>query len=80
MKQYRKRSYLAEGMQLSLGNQAEVLALLGEDACPYGLNCIVVRGDKGISTVHLGDFVVRGENGVVKSYAPASFFAKYEEV
>ena len=80
MKKYRKRSYLATGMQLSLENQAEVVELMGEGASPYGVNCIMFRDDIGIQTVHIGDFVVRGENGVVKSYAPASFHAKYEEV
>lgn len=80
MKKYRKRSYLANAVQLSLENQTEVLEFLGKEASPYGVNCIILREDRGISTVRIGDFVVQEENGVVKTYVPSSFHVKYEEV
>ena len=80
MKKFKKRNYEADCLQLSVDNQKEALELLGEEASPYGVNCILLRGDHGIQTVRVGDWVVRGENGVVKSYVPASFHAKYEEI
>jgi len=80
VKKYKKRSYLADCLQLTLDNQAEVVALLGEGANAYGLNCILFRDDIGIQTIRIGDFVVRGENGVIKSYASASFHAKYQAI
>jgi hypothetical protein len=39
---------------------------------------IMVRTGTGIETLRSSDFVVRGENGRVKTYTPASFHVKYE--
>lgn len=62
------------------GNRAFV-ELLESGGCfgkLSGSDTVMVRGAQGISTLRLGDWVVRGENNQVKIYTNSIFHSKYE--
>lgn len=73
---HQKRAYRAVCTQWDGTNTAQILALLG-DATQYGEN-IMCRYSLGISTLRVGDWVVVGENGEIKTYRNEVFHVKYE--
>lgn len=79
----RKRGYKATFIQYNGKNFPEVSAMMAEAGAKvnhHDENQVMIRTEAGIETLRAGDFVVRGENGVVKTYVPASFHIKYEEI
>lgn len=44
----------------------------------FGSDTVMIRGAHGVNTLRLGDWVVRGENNNVKTYADSVFHIKYE--
>ena len=86
---YRKRAYHADAIRLSEETKSQVLYLLNDKvayAVPYGPLEIMVRfsepaeGRKLIDTIAYGDWVVTGENGLVKVYTDEQFHSKYEVI
>jgi hypothetical protein len=80
-KKCRKRGYSADFIEYDGTNYPQVSKML-EDAGAavnyHNEHEIIIRSETGIETLREGDFIVRGENGRVKTYVPASFHAKYE--
>jgi hypothetical protein len=73
---YQKRPYKAECIQWDGLNGQEICAMF-DDAVLYGSDAIMIRHQAGVSTVRLGGWVVRGENGMVKTYSDHDFTVKY---
>ena len=74
---HRKRAYKADAIQWD-GTNTEVVFDAYPGAELFGSRHIMVRHAEGISTLNIGDWVVRGENGEVKSYSDDVFKVKYE--
>lgn len=77
----RKRPYRAEAIQWHGLNFAEVSEMLESGDCIADLfdsNTVMIRSERGIDTLRLGDWVVRGENSQVKTYTDSVFHSKYE--
>jgi len=91
---HRKRAYHANAIQWKETNLGEVLDALrgaGLSAVWHAPNHIMIRsytpintlappGGRTIETIEPGCWVVRGENGQVKTYTDTVFKTKYEEV
>lgn len=79
----RKRPHTAAAVQWHGHNFTQVLALLESDECTASLHdsqTIIIRAGSGINTLRIGDYVVQGENGQIKTYTAAQFAVKYERV
>lgn len=77
----RKRPYTATAIQWDGHNFNQVCEMLEPAGCEvdlYGEDMIMLRSAEGIKTLRLGDYVVRGENGSVKTYTDKIFTTKYE--
>lgn len=72
----KKRAYKALAVQWDGENTEAVRALIPE-AQPFR-DALLLRHDKGVDSLVKGDWVVRGENGYVKTYNDATFKIKYE--
>jgi hypothetical protein len=80
---HRKRAYHANAIQWKETNLGEVLDALrgaGLSAVWHAPNHVMIRDGSSIETIEPGYWVVRGENGQVKTYTDTVFKTKYEEV
>ena len=76
---HQKRPYKACCLQWDKTNSMEIIGIL-RHAELQGEDYIVWRHEKGISTLKIGDWVIVGENGVVKTYDNDVFFEKYVSI
>lgn len=77
----RKRPYRAEAIQwhgLNFMDVVEMLEIGGCVANLYGTDMVMIRSERGVDTLRLGDWVVRGENNNIKTYTDSVFHSKYE--
>jgi hypothetical protein len=77
---HRKRAYHAHAIQWD-GNNLEELRELLDNVQVHDDEHLMVRHAQGpltIQTLKVGDWVVQGENGVVKCYTDEVFRTKYE--
>lgn len=80
MRQFQKRPYKADCVQWTGDNFDEVKDMMkAHDVSLFGGRFIMIRHNVGISTLDIGHWVVRGENGYVKAYADEVFRVKYME-
>jgi hypothetical protein len=81
---HKKKPYLAKAIQWnpesSEESTKEILGMLGSEASLHDNNYIMIRGGVTIKLVRNKDWVVQGENGIVKVYTPQQFHEKYEEL
>ena len=82
---HQKRPYRAEVIEWLATNLDEVRTML-DDVTLYGSDQLIVRWQDtlshkcGITTLKIGDMIVRGENGVVRTYPRAVFDVKYKKI
>lgn len=79
---HRKRAYHAAAMQWRGTNTSEIAHFFPPrvEVIPYG-DALLIRFAPGeISTMKVGDWAVRGENGEVKCYSDEQFNIKYESI
>lgn len=77
----RKRPYHADAIQWHGLNFREVSDMIERGGCIanlYGTDMVMIRSARGVDTLRLGDWVVRGENDQVKTYTDSVFHIKYE--
>lgn len=70
-----KRPYLAECIQFNGINYDEIIPLF--DNVEIYRDLIVIRHSLGITTLYPTDWVVIGENSIVKTYTNEIFHIKY---
>lgn len=79
MRQFQKRPYKADCIQWTGDNFDEIaIMMVAHDVSRYGDRYVMIRHKTGISTLDIGGWVVRGENGYVKTYSDRVFKIKYE--
>ena len=74
---HQKRPYRAQCWQWNGTNTQEIVQLF-HDAKIHDENHIMVRHGNRISTLVIGSWIVRGENGQIKCYNNNEFNIKYE--
>jgi len=83
---HQKHPYRAHAIQWDGKNTEEVIEVLtsaGADVQPH-MECLMLRYkdrvNLNIDTMKITDWIVRGENGMVKCYTDKVFNEKYEEI
>lgn len=79
MTKYKRKARFADCIQFSHATKQDILALLGFNASSYGEDYIMVRHEKGVSTLRLSDWVVIGEDLRTRVYTDREFHTKYEQ-
>ena len=82
---HKKRAYYAEAIQWTGDNFAAIARMMGiepssDEIVLWGGHQVILRHARGIDTLHIGDWLARGENGNVKRYTDEVFNTKYEGV
>jgi hypothetical protein len=77
---HQKRPYKALAIQWNGSNAEEVASLLKVEFRWYNDHLMLKHENGDFSTLKQSDWIVRGENGEVKTYTDYTFITKYTEV
>lgn len=80
MYNYQKKPYKAQAVQWSGTNTEEVVRMLKVESRLHDKYLMLKHNNGDFSTLEVGHWVVRGENGEVKTYDNAIFCTKYTEI
>jgi len=75
-----KKPYLAKAVQFTGHNAIEIADLSSKIRLSWVGNALLMRLGIQVRHMEIGDWAVKGENGVVKFYDDATFNVKYIEL